>query len=211
MNPSPEEFIRGRFELAPLSFRPDIRLYRPTPRSGLAGFLAERGEAGRTPYWAYGWAGGAALALYLRDHPEIVRGGRVADFGAGSGLAGIAAALAGAREVCAIEPDPLAHAAIALNARANGVAIALRPGGPLPEIDLILAGDVFYDPVVAAQTLAVLETASCPVLVGDPFRRDLPRRRLEQIAEYEVPDMGGGAAVRSGVFILRRANTGNAG
>src|SRR5215475_3641576 len=53
------------------------------------------------PYWAFAWAGGQALARYLLDHPEMVRGKKVLDFGAGSGLVALAAAKAGAAHVLA--------------------------------------------------------------------------------------------------------------
>lgn len=212
MSLSPEEFIRQRFVLAPLPFRPDILLYRPTPKSGLIAFLAEQGRADEPPYWAYAWAGGAVLALYLQDHPGTVAGKTVLDFGAGSGLVGIAAARAGAAKVWAIEPDPNAHAAMMLNAAANGVTITSWTELTLPEVDLILAGDVFYDTSVTHHTLPILAAAAegTKVLVGDPFRRDLPLDHLELLAEYTVPDMGDGAPVRSGVFALRSGNIGNA-
>lgn len=47
------------------------------------------------PYWSFCWASGLAMARYLAERPELVRGKRVLDFGAGSGIAGIAAARAG--------------------------------------------------------------------------------------------------------------------
>ena len=53
----------------------------------------------RPPYWAYQWAGGTVLARHFLDRPETVRGRRVLDLGAGSGVVGIAAALAGASRV----------------------------------------------------------------------------------------------------------------
>ena len=65
------------------------------------------------PYWAFAWAGGQALARYVLDHPGLVAGKRVLDFGAGSGLVGLAAAKMGARHVIAADIDPLAIAAIA--------------------------------------------------------------------------------------------------
>jgi predicted nicotinamide N-methyase len=209
VRPNPEEFIRDRLLLAPLSFRPDISLYRPTPQSGLAAWLAQMGREDDPPYWAYAWAGGAALTLYLRDHPETVVGKTVVDFGAGSGLVGIAAHLAGASRVHAIEPDPLACAAITLNAVANGAAIDIWSGPDLPQVDIILAGDVYYDSDVAAKTTAILRTSAASVIVGDPFRRDLPLDALDQRAEYQVPDVGGGLT-RAGVFALRPGHNGNA-
>ncbi|HWV20284.1 MAG TPA: 50S ribosomal protein L11 methyltransferase [Devosia sp.] len=212
MSPSPEEFIRQRFTLAPLPFCPDISLYRPTPQSGLIAFLARQGRADEPPYWAYAWAGGAVLALYLQEHPDVVAGKTVLDFGAGSGLVGIAAARAGAQKVWAIEPDPNAHAAMMLNAAANGVTLASWTEPGLPGIDVILAGDVFYDTSVTGQTLPILAAAAenTKILVGDPFRRDLPLDHLDLLAEYAVPDMGGGAPVRAGIFALRPGHIGNA-
>ena len=44
------------------------------------------------PYWAFCWPGGQALTRYLLDNPKTVKGKRVLDFAAGSGISGIAAA-----------------------------------------------------------------------------------------------------------------------
>jgi predicted nicotinamide N-methyase len=197
------QFIRERFELTPLPFRPDISLYRPTPHSGLNRWLAEQGHGETPPYWAYAWAGGAALALFLAEHPETVSGKSVLDFGAGSGLVSIAAAKAEARTVRAFEPDPIGQVAANLNADANGVDVVVVEEPAASEI--VLAGDVFYDAAVAARTMPVLSELAqrATVLVGDPFRRDLPLEHLDQLAEYRVPDMGGGEPVRAGVFKFR--------
>jgi len=51
-------------------------------------------------------AGGQALARYLLDHRDEVRGRTVLDLAAGSGLVAIAAARAGAAGVTATEIDP---------------------------------------------------------------------------------------------------------
>jgi predicted nicotinamide N-methyase len=200
------EFIRERLVLRPLPFRPDISLYTPTPQSALIGWLASEGLEDIPPYWAYAWGGGAALALYLRDHPEAVAGRSVLDFGAGSGLVGIAAAKAGAAHVDAIDTDPVAPTALRLNAEANAAAIALWTAPDLPDADIVLAGDVFYDKAVVAGTLPLLSEAAArgaTVLVGDPFRRSLPTQHLTLIAEYHVADMGGAEPVRAGVFALQ--------
>src|SRR5947208_11086503 len=68
------------------------------------------------PFWAFAWAGGQALARYLIDNPETVAGKRVIDFAAGSGLVGIAAMLAGAKDVLCADIDAYCAAAVALNA-----------------------------------------------------------------------------------------------
>ncbi len=200
---SPDNFIRQRLELAPLPFRPDISLYRPTPQSRLTTWLGEHGREDIAPYWAYAWAGGSALALYLADHPEVVAGKTVLDFGAGSGLVGIAAAKAGG-SVSAFEPDPIGRTACQLNATANGIALTCVDD-PLAEADIVLAGDVFYDAAVAATSLPLLRQHAARgtiILIGDPYRRDLPRDALTLLAQYEVPDMGAPALVPAGVFAL---------
>ena len=95
----------------------------------------ELGEIGLPPpFWAFAWAGGQALARYILDHPEIVRGRRVLDFASGSGLVAIAAARAGAAASTACDIDAFAIAAIGLNAGANGVAVEARAA------DLVGAG-----------------------------------------------------------------------
>jgi predicted nicotinamide N-methyase len=205
--------MRQHMTLAPLPFRPDISLYLPTAHSGLNSFLAGEGLDDTPPYWAYAWGGGAVLALYLQNHPETVSGKTVLDFGAGSGLVGIAAAKAGADAVIAIEPNPVGQIALALNAAANGTAVELWNSKDLPEVDMVLAGDVFYTPNVVAETLPHLMRFAqngAEVLVGDPFRRDLPIDILALIAEYTVPDMSGIEPVRAGVFTLRPGHIGNA-
>ena len=193
-------FIRERLPLSPVPGVPEIRLHRATPSSGLR-TLAEQDSAFDTPYWAYCWGGGLALARHVLDRPEIVAGRRVLDLGAGSGLVAIAAAKAGASAVSASDCDPYALAALRLNAAANGVALAAVFGdvtaGPPPDVDLIMVGDLFYEGALAAEATAFLERcaeAGIDVLIGDPWRAFLPRARLSLIAEYRVADFGDGAA-----------------
>lgn len=149
------------------------------------------------PYWAFAWPGGQAVARYLLDHPDLVRGRRVLDFAAGSGLVAIAAALSGAAHVTANEIDAFAAASIALNARLNDLPdgvpeIAARDliGHPMPGIDLVLAGDVCYERPMAERAIAwftELARAGAEVILGDPGRAYLPRQGLEPLARYAVP------------------------
>ena len=76
------------------------------------------------PYWCFCWASGLVLARWLAERPEWVRGKRVLDFGAGSGVAAIAAAKAGALEVVACDLDPLAIEACRANAALNDVQLS---------------------------------------------------------------------------------------
>lgn len=69
------------------------------------------------------YATSVALARYILDNPYIVRGHSVLDLGAGVGLASIAAAKAGAREVTAVENDFDNLDLIEQNAKANAVHI----------------------------------------------------------------------------------------
>jgi predicted nicotinamide N-methyase len=193
---NPADFITQNLLLTPVPSLPGISLYTAHAGSRLSRLLDAETPDPPAPYWAYQWAGGLALGQHFRANPALVAGRRVLDLGAGSGLVGIAAAQAGAR-VEAAEIDPNGCAAIALNAAANGVSIGLRDlalDGPVPDdIDLIAAGDVFYNPDVAAAMLPFLQrchSAGIKVLIGDPDRRDLPLEQLELLACYKVGDVG---------------------
>ncbi|WP_084582133.1 class I SAM-dependent methyltransferase [Sphingomonas azotifigens] len=185
------DFIRAHLPVTPVPGIPSLRLHKAGPASG----VGRLGDA--APYWAYWWAGGLVLARYLLAHPEQVAGRRVFDLGAGSGLVGIAAARAGATRVVASEIDPHAQVAIALNAALNDVHVAAIEGdctgGDVPPVDLVLVGDVFYAPDVAARVTAFLDrcvAAGVTVLVGDPGRAPLPVARLTLLAQDAVAETG---------------------
>ncbi|MBQ1497174.1 MAG: methyltransferase [Sphingomonas sp.] len=204
MNPS--DFIRARLPVLPVPGIAEIVLHKAVPASGLGRLAAADGDFG-SPYWAYYWLGGLALARFVLDRPEVVAGRRVLDLGCGSGLVAIAAAKAGADRVLAVDVDPYALAAVALNAAANGVVVeavhADLTDGPVPETDLILAGDLFYDPEPAARVepfLARCRAAGVAVLVGDPRRAPLPLDRLRALAEYRFAETDSGVMRVTEVF-----------
>ncbi|MFO0629141.1 MAG: 50S ribosomal protein L11 methyltransferase [Polyangiales bacterium] len=174
---------------------PEVRV----PRVDWESPLWRQGEAGlralsdTDPFWAFAWEGGTALARHLLDHPALVRGRTVFDFGCGSAIEGVAAALAGAREVIANDIDPLARVAAALSAEANAVALTLdgedRLGDPLPHVDVLLLGDMTYDPAMSARVLAwasALTARGAAVLLGDPGRGNLEGAPLRRVAQYPV-------------------------
>ena len=145
------------------------------------------------PYWAEAWVGGQALARHVLDTPEAVAGRRVLDLATGSGLVALAAARAGAAHVLAVDVDPVAGAATALNARANGLAVEVRVADlldtPPPAVDVVLAGDVCYEQPMAARVLAWLARArsrGAEVLVGEPGRDHPPRDGVEVLGEHVV-------------------------
>lgn len=194
-----QRFVREKLRLQAVPSLPEITLYQAHAGSGL------RLSAGSAPpYWAYVWAGGAALARHFLDHPNLVAGRSVLDLGAGSGLVGIAAAKAGANRIMAVESDPTGQAALMVNAEANGVTIEIVSLGggacnrPVPE--LVAAGDVFYSAEVATWATGQLERvhgAGATVLVGDPGRAFLPWDRLQALAAYPVSDFGSGSRLQT--------------
>jgi predicted nicotinamide N-methyase len=197
----PQEIIRGHTTLRPVTLVPEIRLYQAAePMSVWQQTEQATGQAGLDPpFWAFAWAGGQALARYLLDHPETVTGRRVIDVASGSGLVAIAAARAGAATVTAYDIDPLATAAITLNAEANHVTIPATCADllteenlPAPRTDLVLVADAFYERILARQVLAFLDRArehGVAVLLGDFGRTYLPRARLLPLASYDVPGL----------------------
>jgi predicted nicotinamide N-methyase len=200
---SAPEIVRAGATLRPVSLVPEIRLYQAAEPMSVWQLTEQ--ATGRTqldpPFWAFAWAGGQALARYLLDHPETVTARHVIDIASGSGLVAIAAAMAGAATVTAYDIDPLAAAAITLNAQANGVAIKAvcadvltgdPDDPPLDGTGLVLIADAFYERDLAAQALHFAERAHArgtAVLLGDLGRAYLPRTRLAPLANYDVPDL----------------------
>jgi predicted nicotinamide N-methyase len=197
---SPEAFVEANTSVSAVPFVPEIRL-RLADEAIELWERTERASAGARlppPFWAFAWAGGQALARHLLDHPALVAGRRVLDLAAGSGLIAVAAMLAGARSATACEIDPLAVAAIGLNAALNDVPVTARLGdvldGDAGDADLVTAGDVFYSRDMATRVLAFLDRAArggAGVLVGDPGRAYLPGEHLEAVAAYRVPVLAG--------------------
>ncbi|CAP57196.1 class I SAM-dependent methyltransferase [Gluconacetobacter diazotrophicus] len=143
------------------------------------------------PFWAFAWPGGQLLARHVLDNPSLVAGRRVLDFAAGCGIAAIACARAGALSVEAAEIDPLATAAIALNADANGVTLTVTEAdlvGAPPRWDLILCGDICYENPMTEHILPWLRTAArtAEVWIADPGRAYLPRAGLEVIMTRDI-------------------------
>jgi predicted nicotinamide N-methyase len=158
---------------------------------GLAG--SELGQVDPPlPYWAFAWAGGLAIGRYLVDHPDEVAGRRVLDVASGSGLCAIVALRSGAASAHAVDVDPLSEAAVAVNAKANGVHVGFSRRDLLdadpPDCDVILAGDVCYEETMADRMVDWLRLAArrgIRVLVGDPGRRYFPSG-LDRLAAYRV-------------------------
>ena len=196
MIPDPAAFILANTRLQPVPHAPEISLWLADEVTPIWRLTEEElGEMGLPPpFWAFAWAGGQGLARWLLDNPSEVAGKRVLDLAAGSGLVGIAAMQAGAASTLCADIDPFCAAAIALNAGANGVKLSFTDADLLdrtpPEVDVICAGDVFYEQPMAGRVLAWLNEAASRgtrVLVGDPLRTYFPKQGFDLLAEYAVP------------------------
>jgi predicted nicotinamide N-methyase len=190
------EFVREHTEIRTVPFVPEVRLHMAAEAVPLWELMESvTGEAGMPPpFWAFPWAGGQALARYVLDHPDLVTRRRVLDLAAGSGLVAIAAKRAGADHVIANEIDGYADAAIEANAELNGVTVERRYGDLLaadpPDVDVVLAGDVFYSREMSRMMVAFLGKAHARgalVLVGDPGRAYRPAEGFEEVAAFRVP------------------------
>ncbi len=188
-------FIRENTRVLAPSHVPELKLHLADDAVSLWQLTEEQlGELGLPPpFWAFAWAGGQALARYVLDHPETVRGKSVMDVASGSGLVAIAAMKAGATATLAIDIDAFASHAATLNAELNDVRLETSnadPVGKPTDAEVILVGDLFYDRDLAPRVLAWLieqQATGKTVLIGDPGRTYLPRDKLEQIAAYDIP------------------------
>ena len=144
------------------------------------------------PFWGVAWSGGQAIARYILDNPEFVRGLTVLDMGSGSGLCAIAAAKAGARAVDAADIDPYSTQAILANAHLNGVSITVLENeliGAPSRWDVVLAGDLWYERFMAGRVTSWLRQIAreeSRVLLGDRGRAFFPRSGVACLERYVV-------------------------
>lgn len=189
----PAAFILANTALIAPPLVPEIRLHLATEVVPLWRKTEEELEAEGVPppYWAFAWAGGQALARYVLDHANETRGRSVLDFGSGSGIVAIAAAMTGAC-VLAADIDEFAAAAIALNAKANGVTLDITQDdviGREDAWDIILVGDMCYERPLAERLLAWLTAGAANgarVFLGDPGRSYFPKSGVEKLATFHV-------------------------
>jgi predicted nicotinamide N-methyase len=196
--PDPEGFIRQHLALETPAMVPEFRLWLATEYvpiwQATEAWLEEQNID--PPYWAFCWPGGQAIARYLLDNPGTVRGKRLIDFAAGSGVSSMAAKHAGAATVVANDIDLLSLVAARLNAEANGLEIEISAEDWLahpeaaPEADVVLAGDVCYEREMSARAMDWLRSHANSgrlVLLGDPGRNYFTAQGLEELARYEIP------------------------
>jgi predicted nicotinamide N-methyase len=197
MTPAQQEaFVRANTAPCRTGLVPEIELLLASEMTDLwhATEASLEGAGLEPPYWAFAWPGGQALARFLLDNPDTVRGQRVFVFAAGSGIDAIAAAMAGAADVIACDIDPLARVAIALNAAQNGVDLRVSADDPLgargTHADVVIAGDVYYQAEMGDRTTAWIRRcllSGADVILADPGRGYMPGEGLDRLATYAVP------------------------
>ncbi|MCV6546514.1 MAG: 50S ribosomal protein L11 methyltransferase [Cohaesibacter sp.] len=195
-------FILDHTALLPVPLTPEIALHLADDQTPLWRMgeeeLAELGLP--SPFWAFAWAGGQALARYCLDNPTNFQDKSLIDFASGSGLVAIAAAKVGANTILATDIDAFAIEAIQINAQKNHAHVETSIENILTDRaisalcksppDYFLAGDVFYDAEMTKAVLALLEPLAqqgTKILIGDPNRSYLPQDRLKLVKSYQVP------------------------
>jgi predicted nicotinamide N-methyase len=160
-----------------------------------------------SPFWAYAWPAGSALARVILDNPPHVRGRQVLDFGGGGGVAGLAAAFAGASAVTVNDIDPWALLAACIAGDAQQLPLSTllvdlcADASPVDAYDVILCSDLAYERSQAPGQRRVLERArrnGATVLVADAGRTYFDPGDMRLLAEYavEVPEDLEGTRVR---------------
>ncbi len=196
MSFDPVDFIRTQTEIAPAGIVPEIKLHLATEVTPLWQLTEERLREGDLPppFWAFAWPGGQGMARYILDNPDLVRGKRIVDFGAGSGIAAIAAMQAGAKSALAVDIDTLALTSITLNAELNNVKVDIAEGldleKPYTKADIIFAGDICYQQSMSTKLtrwLYLCIAKGVVAYIADPGRAYVPHDGLTKLTSYDVP------------------------
>lgn len=155
---------------------------------------AEAGGQCSTPFWAIAWPAATVLARHILKHNHLVAGKTVLDLGCGGGVAGIAAAQAGAVRIIANDIDPVALEIARRNAAANAVSLEPCPFNLTEKqddcaADIILVADMFYHRTASAALIAFLKQAQkkgADVLIADGNRPFTPATGITVLMQETV-------------------------
>ena len=189
-------FIRANTRLLPVPHAPEIRLHLADEATELWQKTEE--ELGRLglppPFWAFAWAGGQALARYLLDHPEVVRGQPRARFRLGlrprrdRRRAGRRRVGRGERHRCLRDRGDRAQCGAERRpgrGRARPISSAMTRASM--RCSPATSSTTATSPAGSTEWLSGLARRGATVLIGDPGRSYLRQDRLERLATYEVP------------------------
>ncbi len=137
------------------------------------------------------WPGEKSLSSFIQKNRQLVNRKNILDFGCGSGVVSIAAALSGAAKVVANDIDPLALYIAQKNFKVNNVLIEIEPKdlSDLAEygsFDLIFAVDMFYELSTSGKLLNFLSDSirrGTEVIISDGGRPFAPKEFIQQIHE----------------------------
>ncbi len=152
---------------------------------------AARAVMDRPPFWSLLWPSGEAICRLIGRFPHLVRGKRILDFGAGSGLVACSASKFGAVETFAFDEDRVSRMAIAMNAQANRSSVNILRSWDRKAYDLTFFADVFYDEEHLS-LLDELEGRTGEYLIADTRLKDLNRPEWTFLGALEgmaVPDL----------------------
>lgn len=135
-------------------------------------------DADQIPFWAELWPASLGLTRYLLNNRKLLQGRSGLELGAGIGLAGIAARLAGAK---LIQTDYMEDALkfIRVNSLRNGLGeprLLLADWRHFPRVgrfDLILGADILYEKTLHQDLAGIMVNSIKPdglVLLADPGR-----------------------------------------
>ncbi len=145
-------------------------------------------------YWAFCWGSGVAAASWIKQNKAFFEGKTILDIGSGSGIAAIAASLAGAKLVFACDIDADARAATRYNAQLNGRKLTIidNINSVSKRPDVVLLSDVLYD----NSNLSLLDhpvIAKSNPLIFDSRIKNLSAKGFEIFAtrcSYTIPNLG---------------------
>lgn len=190
-----DELLKKYLEPQPLQSCPEIMVLQA---SMVFDFWEEwERECGCTkevPFWAVVWPAAEVLARFVLDNPAWVTNRRVLDLGCGSGIPAVASALAGASFVQANDIDPLALELASMNADLNGVSVNfscsnLLESRRIPQADVILVADLFYNRSQSGKLLSYLTRArsrGIEVLIADGHRPFAPSTGVKLLGKVSV-------------------------
>jgi len=158
----------------------DVKLVLPESEDLVVDMYAALGRPDDDPHWATLWQGSVALAEEVLENPSLVRGKRVLDLGTGLGLAGLAAGLAGAKEVVLTDREPRALYCALCAAAANRLEVETQSGG--------LDDPVFGKDAPGLDGVPLPEVLSFKQTAGEDNTRDDVCRVSAALLDWFAPD-----------------------
>ena len=158
------------------------------------------------PGLAFGTGTHATTALCLKwlgslssDSLQSLAGKRIVDYGCGSGVLAIAAAMLGSTQLLAIDIDPQALQATRQNAVVNGVSDCIETAYDAPEThmcDLLMANILFQPLMQLADTFAHMVRPSGTIVMSGLLEEQIEplRLRYNDVFEFEPDEVQDGWA-----------------